>query len=168
MTATAKSHQRDGYRRRHSVATGARAHLPPASRCASVPLSASISRSCSFPAPSRPWPAQTGWNGPGAHQMIDYRFSSVAIPFSAFSMHCDSSSPAIKVPLSAGLLQEFNDCDYVRLYRYIMFFINKITNWRVGALSGDANQCQLFLCFRVKKSINIQMSTFYQYITVMS
>ena len=54
MTATAKSHQRDGYRRRHSVATGARSHLPPASRCASVPLSASISRSCSFPAPSRP------------------------------------------------------------------------------------------------------------------
>jgi len=62
--------------------------LPPASRCESAPLSASVSRSCWFRAPSRPWPARTGWNGPGAHQMIRYYCSTaLAITFLAFNVH---------------------------------------------------------------------------------
>jgi len=60
-------------------------HLPPASRCVSAPLFASVSRSCWFRAPSRPWPVQTGWNGPGHTRWLVTAY--LQLQFSAFKVH---------------------------------------------------------------------------------
>ena len=90
-------------RRREATALPATtSHLPPASRCASAPLSASVPRSCWSRAPSRPWPARTGWSGPGNNRWLVTALIFRRDSFLSIQLALRSSSRLIKIPSSCA------------------------------------------------------------------
>jgi len=99
-----------------SRAGRATSNLPPVSRCASVPLSASVSQSCWSPTPSRPWPARTGCNGPGAQQMIGYCLSSAVIPFILLRFLCTLLIHKDGFLVCAGYLEDYDEQWTLNIY----------------------------------------------------